>query len=437
MKSAALLLFTCAIACSGGMRRGGPGTDPPATGLAAGIRITEIAFYQTLKAQLMKDSVAATPAVPLVQGRAGLLRVFVEPAAEWQPRELIARVDFEPGGAIEQRFTPSGASTDGTLGSTANIDVPGDKVVGGLTFQVSLREVDASVKAPGATDGAAWPAEAKNPFETGDTGEALHVVVVPVQYNADGSGRLPDTSQPQLDAMKAEMWNLYPARTVDLTVEAPMGWSSACSPQGQGWSQLLQAIANKRRSDGVPKNVYYYGLFAPAASLASFCGGGCVAGLSLQAMSVQDDYARASIGLGFGGNQGRMQTVDTFVHEVGHAHGRAHSPCMLLGQPADPQYPYAGAKIGHWGWNPTTKALVDPEGMSRDLMGYCQPIWISDYTYKALYTRVQALNAMARIIPGPESKVEFKSEIVDADPQTPGTRYYPFDHLPGGILVTD
>jgi hypothetical protein len=70
------------------------------------------------------------------------------------------------------------------------------------------------------------------------------------------------------------------------------------------------------------------------------------------------------------------------AHELGHNFGRWHAPCGV-NIDLDNNYPYDGGIIGEYGFYmepfrvmPTTK---------KDVMGYCEDLWISDYTYRGLY----------------------------------------------------
>jgi hypothetical protein len=152
-------------------------------------------------------------------------------------------------------------------------------------------------------------------------------------------------------------------------------------------------MVSLRQRDGVTPDVYYMGIFSPAASLSQYCAGGCVMGLSGLISDARDSAGRASVGVGFAGEQ----SVLTAVHEVGHAHGRSHSPCGGAAG-ADRNFPYSGASIGSWGYDILAKKLFSPS-QYKDFMGYCSPEWVSDYTYNALYKRVQAVNGVPNVMP--------------------------------------
>jgi hypothetical protein len=75
------------------------------------------------------------------------------------------------------------------------------------------------------------------------------------------------------------------------------------------------------------------------------------------------------------------------AHELGHSWARNHAPC---GGPAgvDPGYPRSDGRTGSYGMDVTTKKLEsDTLG---DIMGYCDPKWISDYTYRSVMSYLRA-----------------------------------------------
>jgi hypothetical protein len=285
----------------------------------------------------------------------------------------------------------------------------------------------------------------------------LKVTVVPVQYMADGSGRMPDTSATQLAAYKNEMMTLYPVTDVKITVRAPWQSSTKVSANGTGWSTLLSAVTNLRQQDGAPDDEYYFAAFSPASSFSTFCQGGCVAGLSTVVTSPMDGGYRASIGLGYSG----VDAASTMAHEVGHAHGRSHAPCGGTSG-TDPQFPYSGGGIGVNGYDILAKTFIAASS-GKDIMGYCKPEWVSDYTYSAFFDRVAYVNGAKSIIgatpgkfrmitehpdgtltggeqvtlaeqPDVESQATFTDERGSVV-HTAGAHFIPFDHVDGGFWV--
>jgi hypothetical protein len=89
---------------------------------------------------------------------------------------------------------------------------------------------------------------------------------------------------------------------------------------------------------------------------------------------------RASVGLADAPSIG-INGQDLAAHEIGHNLGRRHSPCGVAG---DPSYPYPGGLIGNFGFNLSTFQVIPDT--NTDVMGYCDNVWISDYTYEGLYS---------------------------------------------------
>jgi hypothetical protein len=443
------------IGCGGG----GPGAPSVADNpLVSGLQVSEVALFQSLKGSLMVDGAAATSAVPIIAGRPGMLRIYVKPTVAWTAREIIASVTLTQNGAalpaLESRLVVRGASTDADLDSTFNIELPGATITSDLTYAVELHEATPGEQGADVA-GARYPASGEVALGAQVVG-TIKIQLVPIQYGADGSNRMPATSDTDLARFRERMMALYPVSDVEITVGEPMPWKQTVGPYGDGWDELLNAIVYKRAKDGAPSDVYYYGLFTPTASFYSYCEQGCILGLSPLAYDPSDEYARASIGVGFIGRDAGSD--ETFAHEIGHANGRQHAPCDV--QDPDRKYPYDDGMIGVWGYDPARKAVLDPMGDERDMMGYCSPLWVSDYTFKGLFKRLQSVNGNAarRIeVPTtwqsllvrpegikrgevmtlnrpPQGEEKVIQRIKDGRRQNMSARFYPFDHLPGGLL---
>ena len=470
-----LLLSLSVIACSSAKKdtatqapteeTGGEDTAINTSGmeLVKGLAITEIAVFQGPKVLIAKDGAKnASRRAPVVAGREGLLRVSVKTAADWAAREVVATLTLQNGAGkkvLNDTKTLSAASSDERLDSTFNFELT-DILTPDTTYSVDLK-TEPGQTAGGDTAGAQYPADGSlEALDAQATGEQLQIKIVPVQYNADGSGRLPDTSEAQLERYRKGFQRMYPARKVEVTVRAPFPWSSAITRNGSGFGNLLNSVIRLRQTDGAPKGTYYYGAFIGAATFEQWCQYSCVAGLSPLAQNPGDTWTAASIGVGWAGDA----TVGTAAHEVGHGHGRNHSPCAPGGMidGVDPKYPYAGAVLGAWAYDVENKVLINPT-KTKDFMGYCDPSFVSDYTYGALATRMSYVYGAKFMITGPAQTFRMfnvdadggmtageevvTTDVAEGEPRAvslavDGGRklpvkgaFYPYDHLGGGLLV--
>lgn len=354
-------------------------------GYAAGISIEKISAYQAMESVLMENGQTLKEGVvPLVEGRDALVRVFLDPTEE-APEEVygVLTITSSSGEVVLDRAkTVRQESTDEKIGSTVNFDVPAEHVEIGMSMDVAIYDADLE-GGGGDPETMSWSSDDVY-VEWSDT---LEITLIPIQYNADGSGRLPDTSEEQLQRYRDVMSSMYPVTDVIFTVADPWPWSRELEPSGAGWDRLLSDVSDARTSAGVSDKTYFYAIFEPDTSLYSFCDWGCTLGLSYVATRANDNWARASIGLGFTG----MDSVETMAHEIGHANGQDHAPCGV--SPSDRNYPHEGGIINVWGYNQVTEELYDPN--VKDIMGYCDPVWISDYTYAYLFARARALASSA------------------------------------------
>ncbi len=447
--------------------------------LADDLSIAEIAVFQALKATIVKGTTKATPVVPIVAQRDALIRVYVKPSTSYQSRPLKAVLrlidqDGEPLKAFSDTKTIAAASSDGAMSSTFNFTVPGSTLPLGVKFAVAITDDKAEPMGEGEESAARYPTDGTEAaVGVKSSGPSVRIVIVPIKYGADGSGRLPDTSAAQLKINRDVLWGMYPTPEVDITVRQALVYNSAVRGTGQGWSDLLQTILDLREQDNADEDVYYWGSFAGASSQQAFCGGGCVLGLSTVVSDARNSYFRASIGVGFRG----QDSAETMAHEIGHAHGRNHAPCSDFGQidGVDPAFPNKGAQLGVWGYDMISQTLINPTD-KRDFMGYCSPSWVSDYTFKGLFDRITAVNKgkalppVSNLIAGGGNSGgapgQFQFVTLDADgPASFGRRvtmraapqgdarevqlldgagktirtvrgeFFGFDHLPGGLLM--
>ena len=75
-----------------------------------------------------------------------------------------------------------------------------------------------------------------------------------------------------------------------------------------------------------------------------------------------------------------LPVVDVMAHELGHNMNLRHAPCGPVGASADPSYPYPSGSIGAWGYDFRDGGKL-VQSSTPDLMSYCHPQWISDYSF--------------------------------------------------------
>ncbi len=394
---------TGAVSGSGGLPGTGGGTA--AGELAAGLRITEVAVYQGVKIAVMKSGGdVGQKNAPIVAGRPGILRVFVSPDPGFQPRDIVAKLEINGAAPMELTRTVSGATVENDLNTSFNFDLP--QVAPDLAYAVSVHEAGPGGPS-GATDGARYPGGGTS-FVGAQNGGALNITLVPLVVN----GITPDTSPPKVEAYRDRMMRLYPAAQININVRAAVTHSNNVSGNGSGWNSALDKLLQVRSFDKPPSNTYYYGVLTPQSSMAAFCGGGCVAGLSTQA-GPNDVWARGSIGLGYFPSGASPGSTDTMAHEVGHAMGLPHAPCGVSNAGS---FPYAGGVIGSWGFDIVGKNLIDP-GKFKDVMGYCDPVWFSDFNYGRLFTRLAYVNGASDFIAPDAERAPgtFKAALINPD----------------------
>lgn len=426
--AAAMALGACQPASAPGATAADPSPPPP---FDAGIE----AAYLT---QGVQDRAGS---VPLVEGRPGLLRIFLRARTGGVPAPSVRASLVETGNGDVVRtwlatsplaYVPTGVFEDAPGGSW-NVDVPAEELRAGRHLVVEL----------GAMPGIP-PERLRGTFRLPAAGSldvrpgrVLPVLLVPVIQ----SGLRPD-----VDATRtAESWLelarvAHPVTGVDLAVAAPYTTGIALRADGGGWSELLGELDRKRVAEGSPR--LYLG--AVRISYASGTAGrGVNGGRVALASDVAGFYARIA------------------AHELGHNLGLLHAPCGTSDLASvDPAWPedaaHAGAHIGVFGWDPRSGALKDP-AETFDLMSYCggtDTTWSSDHGYRRVLDGFAAQAAAAgptSLAAAPASRsacllvsgqvVDGRVELapihaLDTVPSTePGGGEYELDLLAGGFLI--
>ena len=375
--------------------------------LAGDIKVRGVKVLQGTSVTIAEAGTVTTDRnAPVVESRPALVRVFVEPRAAYSVRDIVATLTLQRRNraptVLEQTDRVTAPSADNNLETTFNFRIDASQMTTDLQWKVSLHEVERCTAPTGDTAEAAIPRDGTTaPLNAQSMGGAFNVVVVPFRYVADGSERLPDTSPDQLELFRERMYAKYPISALNLTVREPFGYGRRLRPRiGEDWGTLLDTLWALRSSDGAPASTYYYGMIAPADDVDDYCSEGCIEGIA-SVPNASDAYARGAVGLGFSGRYAEV----VFTHEMGHAVGLDHAPCPP-GRifELDPNYPHPQGRIGVTGYDIMTGALLNP-GRYHDIMSYCEPPWVSDYTFRAIFERLRRVNNVAAFRIGPGRRV--------------------------------
>jgi len=313
-----------------------------------------------------------------VAHRPALLRVFVNVTQFDHIDGVSARLTRYVGGVAQDALltgpaTMYAAPNEGNLAHTLNFSLPDAWLAPGTSYVLDLDPADTLGESNESNN--RFPGGGQQSFNFVDA-PAIDVVIVPVHYARPGA----PTSDPNTADLSYLTWmpfKVFPVSQINYTVRStPLNFTGDLRT-GNGWIALLNAVTAVHSSEDPGQHKLYYGLVD--SIIVDGCGGGCIAGIAWVNQPFNVD--KSSVGFaGFPGD--RDEASPTFTHEMGHNFGRRHSPC---GNPSGVgPYPYAGAPIGQWGYDPASGLLYDPVAY-KDYMSYCGPEWTSDFTYRALY----------------------------------------------------
>jgi hypothetical protein len=301
--------------------------------------------------------------IPLVAGRDGLLRVLARGNAVSNAMPTVRARFYHNGSLVETRTIAAPSATlpvshdERTLNSTWNVAVPGSLIQPGMALLIDVDPDDEITESD----------ESDNHFPVSGTplpvdvrsAALLQARFVPVVQSGGAPGDVTDQNR---DTYVTKAQALYPLPGIDVDVRAPYNFDGTLPALYDAtWQQLLGDI-NALRLVEAPGR-YHYGVIKP-----TYTSGGTGIG-----------YLGQPAALGVDWPDWRAETV---AHEWGHNFNRLHVDCG--GPPGiDPNYPYAGGRLGHNGYDSRTNE-IRPLDTHHDLMSYCSPTWSSDYTYEAV-----------------------------------------------------
>jgi hypothetical protein len=309
--------------------------------------------------------------IPLVKDKDAVLRVFVR-ANEQNSARPVVRVELRQGGQVVLTRTITSPTfsvptiIDDNTTAAWTTTVAGSLIQPGLSMDA---ELDPTGEIPELDENDnLFPLSGQPLALDVRATPAFNVRFVPVMQSVNGlTGNISEANkQSFLDVTR----RMHPFVDIVADVHATYTTSAPALQSSNGnnaWSTILNELSALRVAEGSP--LHYFGIVH-----TSYTSG--VAGLAFRP-------GRTGMGWDF-----LPSASEVAAHEWGHNWGRAHAPTQALsgcaGVPtdADPLYPYAQGRTGVAGYDVTT-STVKPSTQF-DIMGYCSPKWISDYTYTGI-----------------------------------------------------
>jgi hypothetical protein len=264
-----------------------------------------------------------------------------------------------------------------------------------------------SIRTSSGALGARWPDSGTSNITPKSSGPSIKILYVPLLDPSRTEA--PDTSAEAMQKLDAALFAVFPTARIESSVHAPVSVAGTRleAREGTGWGQALESLLALRQREHAAPNVYYYGLVAPAATFNDYCGPSCIGGVATMPSSPTEASQFAALGVSFqepaAGYGIENPAARVALQELAHNFGRTHAPCSIpdggtVPGGLDPNYPYPMGSIGVWGYDLVEKRMMAPADFA-DIQSYCNPVWISDYTYGAIFDWLASVNAGAGVAP--------------------------------------
>ncbi len=184
----------------------------------------------------------------------------------------------------------------------------------------------------------------------------LKLTIIPLVIK----GEAPNLTQERLDGLLDYTFVRHPLNQLDVEVREPFTYVRNKNAKGDAWDDIMDQMELIAKEGD--RSRHYAALLDQAPDKGSTIGIANTPGRVLASRIIKT----------------------SFSHELGHNFGLDHSPC---GKPSgiDKNYPYAKAAIGIWGYDVIAERLRNKD--LPDFMSYCDPEWVSDYTFKKTLRR--------------------------------------------------
>ena len=324
------------------------------------LTINHMGLYQSVQSQ--------SNDVVLIARKPAILRVFAQASRLHDaPIASRVRVDARRNGHFLGTITSEAEDLSSNpiieeMGSTFNLDLPIDWLSGELELTATVDDAGLITEVN----------ESNNVIRSKFTFHSvapLELTIIPINYTDTMTGKT--YSKPGYDPISEWLRSAFPVSEVVVNIHEPLAFTGDLR-KADDWILLLQDITFVWGNEvGPGSSKIYFGLIPNSSMDGSSWFNGGISGLGWVGQ-------RVSLGIDHG-----PETGPSAAHEIGHNLGRRHAPC---GNPSgvDPNFPYANASIGVYGVDTAAEMLLDPD-QTHDIMSYCGPEWVSDYTYEALF----------------------------------------------------
>lgn len=342
----------------------------------AGITVSDATVnFAVASMQVLQNTQTVTGAIPLLAGRATLVRVWVtgNPLSQ-APIRVTLRL-FR-GGVLVQSFdqaTPPVLSTafgDRPLPESVNFVLPASLDLTGVSLQAVV-DPDDAVAETDEFDNVA-PFSGRLVLGNPVVMPPFPVVLMPI---LTGIGTDPLITSGQASGFGQTLQEYLPIPTAVPTIHG--AFSYPVSTSSSSASLLLAQVEAVRVGEG--SSSHYYGLISVESQSTFGVGGiGYWPGRSALGANIPSSYIIA--------------------HEVGHNLSLGHAPCGTSSA-FDPTFPYLDGTIGVGGYDATRNTWWPAS--TYEMMSYCgSQRWISDYNYlRALNARI-AQESSGLALPG-------------------------------------
>lgn len=299
---------------------------------------------------------------PLAAGKSALLRAFITGSGNAFAYRADVQFHYQLQNGETGSVPLSGpillprSINEVYLSETYNAAIPAEIVQPGTRYYLSAQDANSTPEAN--TINNRYPAEGWADLPVLNV-PPLDLVIVPVVTKSIN----PNLTDSRLQELLALTYQLYPFPDINVEIKPAITYT------GESWPEMLKLVENIQIANGETDR-YYLGIAGHP--------------LTFETMNITAGYAYIGRRVATS-----LPLADTIAHELGHNFGREHAPCGDA-PGADAQYPYANGEIGVYGLGPDGLRFNDSY---YDVMSYCTPVWISDYTYDAVINKVAAASS--------------------------------------------